>query len=178
MKGNVVFTRNLSDTGNISSTGSITGHTGSFTGSNTSQILNITQNGGGNAVNATATAIGAVGVHGTGGFSGVAGLSMAETVSTEIRLESVGWRMGPQPFWAIARPTLGWGTSSSNDGVHGDSVSGNGVAGFSQTGGAGVYGNGGTGVAGASSSSSGPGGNFTGFTAPFRFGFVRHGRNR
>jgi TGF-beta propeptide len=55
--GNQTITGNLTDTGNISSTGSITGQTGSFSGNSasTSAIVNVTQGGAGNGINASST---------------------------------------------------------------------------------------------------------------------------
>jgi trimeric autotransporter adhesin len=74
--GNQTITGNLNDTGNITSTGLITGQTASFTGNNTTQILNVAQNGTGNAVSATANALGTAAFSGSG-FYGVSGASSA-----------------------------------------------------------------------------------------------------
>jgi hypothetical protein len=74
LSANNTFNGNQSVTGNIGVTGSIFGQTGSFSGNNTSQIMNVTQSGTGTAVNATAT--GGLGVFATGS-TGVEGASSA-----------------------------------------------------------------------------------------------------
>jgi hypothetical protein len=83
--GNQTINGNVSDTGSVSATGTISGQTGSFAGSNTTQILSVIQSGSGNGISATGGSRGygifgqgTVGVAGTtsaGSGTGVAGLS-------------------------------------------------------------------------------------------------------
>jgi trimeric autotransporter adhesin len=54
----------LTDTGNITSSALISGQTGSFSGNNSSQIVNVAQSGGGNAISGSSTS--GVGLSGTG----------------------------------------------------------------------------------------------------------------
>jgi hypothetical protein len=64
--GNQTVKGNLSDTGNITATGSITGQTANFTANNGTQVVKVTQNGGGSglvasAVNGLGSAVAAMG---------------------------------------------------------------------------------------------------------------------
>ena len=159
--GNQTITGNLSDTGNITSSALISGQTGSFTGSNTTQILNITQSGTGTGIAATSTSGPAVG-----------------------GVNTTGGSFFPYGVFGVAQATSGGGvggiataSSGSTQGVSGesDSTAGTGVYGIATatTGTTyGVYGSGGTGVAGVANSPSGPGGSFIGFSAASGSGLI------
>jgi len=80
--GNQNITGNLSDTGNISATGSVSGQTGSFTANNNTQVVNVTQQGSGLALNGTVaggTAIKGSATNATGAAIGVFGASASSS---------------------------------------------------------------------------------------------------
>ena len=123
--GNQTITGNLSDTGNISSTGSITGQTGSFSGNNSSQIVNITQSGGGNGISATSTSgvgLSGVGIYGVQGQSATVGGPGVYGIATAAGSEGV---FGVESA-----------TSGTNYGVYGQNASaiGAGASGMSTSG--------------------------------------------
>ena len=138
--GNQTITGNLSDTGNISATGSITGQTGAYTANNSTQVVNITQNGSGNGI--VSVANGGIGLAGTGniGVSGTGGPGFSAGVNA----------VSPAGFGVLASSTSGiavFGATSSPSEP-------------------GISGAGGIGVQGQSTlCCTLPGGKFLGFTA-------------
>ena len=166
-----------------------------ITASNTSEILNVTQNGTGLAIvgkggiSGSSTANAGSGVLGVGSGQAGYGVYGSETATigngygvygvnnTQAGAGVEGYAantsygigvLGNSPSGIGVEGTasgtasygvFGWATATSgtNYGVYGSDASPDG---------AGVYGIGATGVGGASTSTSGPGGGFTGFTAP------------
>jgi hypothetical protein len=166
-----------------------------ITASNTSEILNVTQNGTGLAIvgkggiSGSSTANAGSGVSGVGSGQAGYGVYGSETATigngygvygvnnTQAGAGVEGYAantsygigvLGNSPSGIGVEGTasgtasygvFGWATATSgtNYGVYGSDASPDG---------AGVYGIGATGVGGASTSTSGPGGGFTGFTAP------------
>jgi hypothetical protein len=166
-----------------------------MTASNTSEILNVTQNGAGLAIvgkggiSGSSTANAGSGVLGVGSGQAGYGVYGSETATigngygvygvnnTQAGAGVEGYAantsygigvLGNSPSGIGVEGTasgtasygvFGWATATSgtNYGVYGSDASPDG---------AGVYGIGATGVGGASTSTSGPGGGFTGFTAP------------
>ncbi len=130
--GNQTVTGNLTDTGNISSTGSITGQTGSFSGNNSSQIVNVTQSGGGNGISATSTSgvgLSGVGIYGVQGQSatvggpgvyGIASAAGSEGVfGVELATSGTNYGMYGQNASAIGAGASGMSTSGKGTGVLG-----------------------------------------------------------
>ena len=119
--GNQTISGNLTDTGNISASGSITGQTGSFSGNNSSQIMNVTQSGGGNGVSATSTS----GV----GLSGVGIYGVEGQTSTADAPAILGVASGASGEGVFGQETA---TTGTNYGVYGQNASpgGAGVEGY------------------------------------------------
>lgn len=119
--GNQTISGNLTDTGNISASGSITGQTGSFSGNNSSQIMNVTQSGGGNGVSATSTS----GV----GLSGVGIYGVEGQTSTADAPAILGVASGTSGEGVFGQETA---TTGTNYGVYGQNASpgGAGVEGY------------------------------------------------
>jgi trimeric autotransporter adhesin len=147
--GNQTITGNLNDTGNISATGSISGQTGSFSGNNSSQIVNVTQSGVGNAIRATSTT---TGVYGSGNSYGVAGASVA-TSGTGIYGSATGASGTGVLGSELANSGTTYGVLGSSSSQSGYGVYG--IGGGGPGGGAGVYGIGNYGVEGVSAASGG-----------------------
>ena len=123
-------TYNINISGNAATAGSVNGSTGAFSGSNSSQIVSVTQSGSGSALTAT-SASGGVGVYGTGGASGIYGYNSSYGSNGQLGTSINGLATG---------------------------VSGNGYYGVYATGSAaGVYSTGSTGVTGVSSLPNGYG---------------------
>jgi trimeric autotransporter adhesin len=145
--GNQTITGNLTDTGNITSSALISGQTGSFSGNNTTQILNVTQSGNGAGILANSQSGAAVeGVNNSpsgffnfgvaGGASGTGGIGVAGSASS-----ATGGTVG---VYGQSTSTSGTGvqglaaaTSGSTAGVMGQasSPSGIGVHGVNSAGG-------------------------------------------
>ncbi|MGA9964086.1 MAG: hypothetical protein WBQ10_02690 [Terriglobales bacterium] len=101
--GNQTINGNVSDSGNISATGSITGQSGVFSANNSTQVVNVTQSGGGSAIAATTTgsapapailgstaAATGISVQGqTSGANGVAVVGLATNTNTGAIAEGV-----------------------------------------------------------------------------------------
>jgi hypothetical protein len=129
IKGNLSDTGNITATGSISATKSITGQTANFTGSNTTQVVKVTQNGGGSALVATANQSGAA-IAASGGLYGVS----AESVSgfalyggTTNGTAVVGDSNATEGY-AIVGQALNSSAGASTMGVFGSSVAPFGVA--------------------------------------------------
>lgn len=152
------FSGNQSITGNLSATGSFSGQTASFSASNSTQVVNVTQSGSGSAIAASspgnavifghattsATGVGVVGQ--TAGAQGIGVSGTATNTSSGARAVGVlGNSYSPDGFGVYAYETgnLGvgiygrWQNGSSNFsggsavGVWGDSSNGTGVLGTS-----------------------------------------------
>ncbi len=150
------FTGNQTITGNITSSALISGQTGSFSGNNSSQIVNITQSGGGNGINATSTS----GV----GLSGVGIYGVEGQTSTAYAPAILGYATGANGEGVVGEE---YATTGTNYGVYGLATSGYGV-----------YGSWHDGHRGSCELRFRPGRQFYWFHGPVRFGFERYGRNR
>lgn len=153
LKSANTFTANQAINGNLSATGSITGQTGNFSANNTTQVLNVTQSGSANGINASATssgtavvANGGVGVFarasGLAGGSGLLGYGLADLgygvagdATGVSGIGTAGYASGSQGLGAFGQwsnpSTIGYGTGDA--GVWGDSANGFGVIGSSDT---------------------------------------------
>ncbi len=130
--GNQTITGNLSDTGNVAATGSISGQTGSFSGSNSSQIVNVTESGNGIAINATSTSgvgINAVGVYGVeGGSSATGGAGVFAAATGASGFGVLASSSGTNGYAVYGEETNSTGTNYGVYGFNG-STAGAGVAG-------------------------------------------------
>jgi hypothetical protein len=191
------FTGNQSVTGNLSATGSFTGQTASFSASNSTQVVNVTQSGSGYGIAASSpgnapaifgsvTNSSGTGVLGqTAGTNGIGVSGTANNTSSGARAVGVlGYSASPNGFGLYAYETgiLGVGvygrwqsgsafSGGSQLGVWGDSSNGNGVFGSSDSS-IGVFGESGSGIAvgGVSNSSQGTYGESTNNLGVFGIG--------
>ena len=150
LSANNSFTGNQSVTGNLSATGAVIGQTANFSANNSTQVVNVTQNGagigivangGGAGVYGTTNVPGGSGVYGAGNadFSlGVQGVGSTPTASGVGGFASGAKAVGVFGNWS-GRSTIGqgqaqvgvWGDSSAGYGVVGSSDNNPGVAGIS-----------------------------------------------